>query len=562
MLDKQNSNGNSQNNFEEIINEYMQALSVGSTVKGYVVKMAGDYVLVNIGSKTEALIPKEDFIKEGTLSVSEGEQIEAVVTNISNALGQIKLSAKQLRSRRDFENIKNAFINNKFVNVKIDSLGKNGFYGHCGEVDAFVLKNHIDFKSRIKDENVYIGKTLLCKILKINDDNSFLASHRSYLEESEKQKKIDFFGKIKIGDIIKGKVRVIKDYGVFVDLGGVDGFLYKDNISWGKVRHPTQYLEIDDTIEVKVININKESDKVEVSLKHKTIDPWENVRNKYHRDGVLSGIIVSKKQNGYIVEIEEGIDGFIPDEEVSWFRKSENKLNRRDAVEGRVTGYDDKNRRLIMSVKLATENPWIKIKNRHPEGSIIKGIIKSIKDFGMFVDFGEPVDGLIRVSDISWTEHTLNLRDLYKEGETIEAKVSLVDTDHEKILLSVKQLESNPWDEIDKILPAGAVVEASVTAVDSKHIEVELPKKIKGIVTLKEIDVKKVTPGEKFKTGDIIKAVVLNSDINKKAIFLSIKQYLLDSERRDVGEYLKNLGEDEDKFSLGSILKDKLNKNN
>ncbi|MDY6821143.1 MAG: S1 RNA-binding domain-containing protein [Deferribacterota bacterium] len=552
---------NTKEGFEKILEDYIPPLEKGAILEGRVVKIGENSALINIGTKTEGFIPINELKRDGNIIVKEGQKLEAKVVEISNALGQIKLSSLELRIDRDYERVKKAYESGEYIDIKIIKDVDRGFIGYAGEIESYIPKSHIDFRRNKKEDAYYIDKTLKCKILKIDSDRkTILASHRMYLEEKEKREVEEFFNKVKVGDILKGKVKVLKNYGVFVGLGPVDAFLYKGNISWGIVKDPTFYLEVDDVIDVKVINVDYENKKCEVSLKHKKEDPWKSVREKYLKDSIVKGRVVTRKKGGYILEIEEGIDGFVPDEELSWIRKSNISLKKHEVVEGKVLDYDDKNRRIIMSLRLIEPNPWDSIKKKHPEGSVVKGKVKDIKDFGIFIDFGEHIDGLIRKTDISWTENQLDLEKLYKVGDIIEAKVLKIEPEKERIHLGIKQLTQNPWDEIDKLYPIGSVVELAIDEVTQNFIKVKLPRNIKGIVPVSEIDSKKISPNDRYKEGDTIKALVKDIDYKKKLVILSIRLYLLDKEKRDVKDYLKSYDKDETKFSLGSILKDKLNR--
>jgi ribosomal protein S1 len=552
---------NGKNDFEELLEDYISPLEKGSIVKGRVVKISQQSVLVSIGTKTECVIPVEEFISEGEITVKEGELIEAKVKNVSNALAQIELSIRELKIERDLHNVKDAMKNNIAVPVKMKGITHKGFVGKLSEIDVYIPKSHIDQKGRLKDDDYYINKTLQCLVLKIDEDNrSVLASHRLYCELLEEKRREEFFAKVKVGDVVKGRVKMLKKYGAFVDLGPIDAFLYKDNISWRKINDPTYYLEVDDIVEAVVLNVDKTNNKVEISIKDKTKDPWESVRTKYQEGSKVKGSVITKKNNGYVLEIEEGIDGFIPNEEISWFRKNDKRIERRSILEGQVIGYDDKKRRVLMSLKLIESNPWEELKKRHPEGSIVKGTIKDIKDFGMFVDFGGAIDGLIRISDISWNKKIENIRELYKAGDTIEAKILKIDPVKEQIQLGIKQLTKDPWSEVDKLYPKGKVVEGTIERIENRYIEVNLPGGLKGTVKWKEIDESKTVSKEEFKIGDTIKALVMDIDHKRREIMLSVRLYKLELERKSVNEYLKDYDENNNKFSLGSILKDKLKK--
>ncbi len=436
-----------------------------------------------------------------------------------------------------------------------------GFTGKNGEIECFIPENHIDFKNSTIEPKDYVGQTFECKVLKANKkQRSFLASRKLQMIQSIEKEKKEFFTGIEEGQVLKGTVKTIKHYGAFMNFGAVDGFLRKNNIAWGGVvKHPNQYLEEGDELEVKILNIDFDDEKLEVGLKQMQEDPWETTASKYPEGASVSGTVVARKNKGFVMEIEQGIDGFIPLEEISWLKNARIAIEPKDAVEGKIIGIDNEKKKLIISLKSLQENPWVTLKAKHPEGSAVKGTIKSITDFGIFVDFGEFLDGLIRKKDISWTDEPESLETMYKEGDEIEAKILKIDADKERISLGVKQLETNPWREVGKLLPNGKVVEVKATAVSKEGVEVELPRDLVGFIPDNELDVERVDPTTKFNVGDTIKAVVFRNDAREKKILLSVKRYMQDSEKREVKEYLKKLSQSDDStFSLGNILRGKL----
>jgi ribosomal protein S1 len=547
--------------FESMLEESLKTPSKGSIVTGKVVQINDQEILVNIGSKTEGIIPREECEKNGELTVKIGDEIEVMVANVSGGGGNIRLSRKILNLSRDWENVKEAYTEKQPVKVFIQKKVDKGFVGKTGEVNAFILDHHMGFsKDKINAEE-YTGKEFECKILKIDAKNkSILASRKVYLYEKKAAEKKEFFDSLEIGKRITGKVKTIKNYGAFVELGPIDGFLHKDNISWGRVNHPSKFLSEGDEIEVEIINIDLKKEKVEVSLKATQSDPWESVTEKYPLDSIVKGSVITRKRGGYVIELEPGVDGFIPNEELTWLKSSKMKLENKDIVEGKVIKYDNDNKKVHMSIRLLSENPWITLKEKHPEGSVVKGIIKNITDFGIFIDFGGLVDGLIRKADISWTEDIDKIEDHYKVGDEIEGKILKIDPDKERISIGIKQLEKNPWKEIASILPFGKVIECKIKEVNKDELIVELPRGLKGIITANEVDEQPVNLSENFKVGDTVKAVVLKSDKKEKVVYLSIKKYKKDSEKREVKEYLKQLNNEgkDSSFSLGAILKDKL----
>jgi len=546
--------------FEAMLEESFQQPEKNSVVKGTVAQINDNDVLVNIGFKTEGVVPSAEFMKDGEMTVKVGDEVDVLFIGIAGGGGYVKLSRKAIEKEADWIEIENALEKETPVEVKITAAVDKGFTGKSREIECFIPENHIDFKNSTMEPEEYVGQVFECKVLKANKkQRSFLASRKLQMIQSIEKEKKEFFSEIEEGQILKGVVKTIKHYGAFMNFGAVDGFLRKNNIAWGVVKHPNQYLEEGDELEVKILNIDFDDEKLEVGLKQMQEDPWEKAAEKYPIDSAISGTVVARKNKGFVMEVEQGVDGFIPLEEISWLKNSRIAIEPKDAVEGKVIGIDNDKKKLIVSLKSLQENPWITLKTKHPEGSVVTGTIKSITDFGIFVDFGEFLDGLIRKKDVSWTEEPADLNETYKEGDQIEAKVLKIDADKERISLGVKQLETNPWREVGKLLPNGKVVEVKITAVSKEGLEVELPRDLVGFIPDNELDVERVDPTDKFNVGDTIKAVVFRNDAREKKILLSIRRYMQDSEKREVKEYLKKLAQSDDStFSLGNILKGKL----
>lgn len=558
------NNGDGENmhmeDFEAMLEESFQQPEKNSVVKGTVAQVNENDVLVNIGFKTEGVVPSAEFMKDGELAVKVGDEIEVLFLGIAGGGGYVKLSRKAIEKEADWIEVENALETGIPLEVRIAAVVDKGFIGRFGEIECFIPENHIDFKNSTMEPKDYVGQAYECKVLKANKkQRSFLASRKLQMIQSIEKEKKEFFASIEEDQILKGTVKTIKHYGAFMNFGAVDGFLRKNNIAWGVVKHPNQYLQEGDELEVKILNIDFDDEKLEVGLKQMLPDPWESAEAKFPIGSDVKGTVVARKNKGFVMEIEQGIDGFIPLEEISWLRNAKIAIEPKDAVEGRVIGIDDEKKKLVVSIKSLQENPWVTLKNKHPEGSAVKGIIKSITDFGIFVDFGEFLDGLIRKKDISWTEEPQNLEELYKEGGEIEAKILKIDADKERISLGVKQLETNPWREVGKLLPNGKVVDVKIVSVSKEGLEVELPRDLVGFIPENELDVDRVDPTTKFNEGETIKAVVFRNDARERKILLSIRKYMQDSEKREVKEYLKKLEQSDDSgFSLGNILKGKL----
>jgi len=545
--------------FEAMLEESFQQPERNSVVKGTVAQVNENDVLINIGFKTEGIVPKIEFLKDGELAINVGDEVDVLFMGVAGGGGHVKLSRKAIEKEADWIEVEKAMEEETPVEVKISAVVDKGFTGKCGEIECFIPENHIDFKNSAMKPEDYVGETYEVKVLKSNKkQRSFLASRKLQMIQAIEKGKKEFFEGVEEGQILKGRVKTIKHYGAFMNFGAVDGFLRKNNIAWGVVKHPNQYLEEGDELEVKVLNVDLEEEKLEVGLKQMQEDPWDVAADKFPEGASVSGTVVARKNKGFVMEIEQGVDGFIPLEEISWLRNSRIGIEPKDAVEGKVIGIDDEKKKLIISLKSLQENPWVTLKTKHPEGSVVKGSIKSITDFGLFVDFGEFLDGLIRKKDISWTEEPETLEGIYNEGDEIEAKVLKIDPDKERISLGVKQLETNPWREIGKLLPQGKVVEVKVLATSKDGIEVELPREMTGFIPANELDVERIDPTDKFAEGDVIKAIVFRNDARERKILLSVRRYLQDSEKREVKEYLKKLSEtEESSFSMGSLFRDK-----
>jgi len=562
-------NGNNQKgdenfmeDFESMLEESFQLPDKGSVIKGVVAQITDNDVLINIGFKTEGVVPKVEFEEDGELKIEAGQEVEVMFLGTAGGGGYIKLSKKALLKEKGWIEVEKALESGEAVKVKIGQAVDKGFTGTYNGIDCFIPENHIDLKSRQKEPKEYVGNEYDAKVLKVNKkQKSFLGSVKLQLIESLDAQKKEFYEGVALEQELEGSVKTIKNYGIFMNFGAVDGFMHKNNMSWGVIKHPSQIVKEGDTLKVKVLAIDSENDKLEVGLKQMSEDPWTMVDDNYPNDKIVEGMVITRKNKGYVLELEPGVDGFIPQEELSWLKNDKSvKLEPKDKVQVMITGVDYDNKKVLTSLRLTTENPWNILKKDSPEGSVVEGTIKSVTEFGLFVDFGSFIDGLVRTKDISWTDEEVNLADNYKEGDKIQTKILRIDPERERISLGVKQLEANPWKELGKQFGQGKVVEVKVTAVTKEGITVELPHGITSFITVDDLDVERIDPESKFKVDDVIKAVVVKSNTRDRNIILSIKKMQIDSEKKEVKEYLKNLEKSSDgDFNLGAILKDKIN---
>lgn len=557
MNNENRQNEERMEDFESFFEESLQQYRPGEVVKGNIVEIRGDKGLINFGYKTEGVVDMSEL--DGA---KVGDEVELSIVKMNN--DGVILSKKAINAKGDFSAIKEKETSGAPVEVKITEFVSNdktkGYRGRVGEIEAFIPENLIDINLKDIDPAKFINKVLLAKVLRVHGGKkqSVVVSPRHHLLDEVKKKKDEFFTKYKVGDSIKGVVKTLKDYGAFISLGGIDGFLHKNEMSWGRVKNPAKFLTENDNVEVVILEIDKDTNKVAVGMKQLQNDPWDEAAKKYPEGSSVKGTVVARKRAGYVVEIAEGIDGFVPNEEIGWLKHTKSTLNIKDMVEGRVIGYDNERKRVIMSVKDLQDNPWTTLKKEHPEGSVVKGTIKNITDFGLFVDFGSFLDGLVRKNDVSWREEIADLNTVYKVGDTVEAKILNIDEDKERISLGIKQLEANPWKEVTKLLPQGKSVEVKITAVNKQGLEVELPLEMKGIIAVNDLDPAKASV-DMYNVGDTVTATVIKADNKEKQVILSIKKYLQDSERRETKEYMKKMETSEDS-GFGNIFMDKFDK--
>lgn len=557
MNNENRQNEERMEDFESFFEESLQQYRPGEVVKGNIVEIRGDKGLINFGYKTEGVVDMSEL--DGA---KVGDEVELSIVKMNN--DGVILSKKAINAKGDFSAIKEKETSGAPVEVKITEFVSNdktkGYRGRVGEIEAFIPENLIDINLKDIDPAKFINKVLLAKVLRVHGGKkqSVVVSPRHHLLDEVKKKKDEFFTKYKVGDSIKGVVKTLKDYGAFISLGGIDGFLHKNEMSWGRVKNPAKFLAENDNVEVVILEIDKDTNKVAVGMKQLQNDPWDEAAKKYPEGSSVKGTVVARKRAGYVVEIAEGIDGFVPNEEIGWLKHTKSTLNIKDMVEGRVIGYDNERKRVIMSVKDLQDNPWTTLKKEHPEGSVVKGTIKNITDFGLFVDFGSFLDGLVRKNDVSWREEIADLNTVYKVGDTVEAKILNIDEDKERISLGIKQLEANPWKEVTKLLPQGKAVEVKITAVNKQGLEVELPLEMKGIIAVNDLDPAKASV-DMYNVGDTVTATVIKADNKEKQVILSIKKYLQDSERRETKEYMKKMETSEDS-GFGNIFMDKFDK--
>ncbi len=536
-----NENSEFQTLFEQSIKE--RDFKVGDVVQGTVVEVQSDYVLVDINYKSEGLIPISEFrMVEGTRNVKPGDVVEVYIDRIENENGMVVLSKDKADMLRAWNDISRAAENEELIEGTIIAKVKGGLSVDIG-VKAFLPGSQIDLRP-VRNMDMYIGKKYKFKVIKFNKKRgNIVLSRRALLEEERENLRSQTLDAMKEGSVVTGIVKNITDYGAFIDLGGMDGLLHITDMSWGRVKHPSEILKIGDEIKVQVLKYDTERERVSLGLKQLQADPWESAKDKYPVGTRLKGQVVSLADYGAFVELSEGIEGLIHVSEMSWTKRVKHPsqvVNVGDEVEVVVLEVDTANRRISLGMKQLMPNPWIELKENYPPGTIIEGEVKSITDFGIFVGIEEGIDGLVHISDFSWTKRVNHPSELFQKGQKVRAVVLGVDIENERFSLGIKQLEADPWALIDEKYKIGSQHDVKVVKMADFGVFVELEPDIEGLIHVSELTTERINkPEEVVKVGDVLKAEIISIDKDARKIGLSSKLVKLREAKADVEDYVK-----------------------
>lgn len=499
----------------------------GEVFMGTIINIGQDYVTVDIGYKQEGLVSVKEFQNyDGSLKIKSGDKIEVYLEKLESNMGNLILSKDKAEILKAWDRISLACESGEPLTGTVIAKVKGGLSVDIG-VKAFLPGSQIDIRpTRYLDK--YIGKTMEFKVIKFNKKRgNIVLSRRAILAEERGKMRGEILSQIEEGMVVKGIVKNITDYGAFIDLGGIDGLLHITDMSWGRVKHPSNILNIGDEIEVKILKFDTDKERVSLGLKQVQANPWEEAKSKYIPGTKVAGEIVSVKDYGVFIELDDGIEGLIHVSEMSWTNKIKNPtkhFNAGDRIEAQVLDVDVENKRISLGLKQLQANPWDALVTKFKVGDKVKGKVKSLVDFGVFVDLGEDMDALIHVSDVSWTKKNIVIAEEFKEGQSVEAQVLAVDKENQKFSLGLKQLEEDPWKKIETRFPVGTVVEAEVVRVTDFGAFVELETGIEGLIHISELSEERVEkPSDVIKKGDKPKAMVISVDKESKKIALSIK---------------------------------------
>src|SRR3954470_3065157 len=534
MVSMTTENNSQEESFAALFEESLKHEDVkeGDIVKGRVIHVGKDHVVVDIGYKSEGTIPLYEFTQaDGTVGVKEGDEIDVFLESRENEDGLCVLSKEKADRLKVWDEISGACERDELIEGTISARVKGGLSVTIrGGVKAFLPGSQVDLRP-VRNLDAFIGKSHRFKVIKFNKKRgNIVLSRRVLLEKERAELKEQTLDKLKEGQIVEGIVKNLTEYGAFIDLGGIDGLLHITDMSWGRVTHPSELFQVGDHVRVKVLKFNSETERVSLGLKQISEDPWTHAQEKYPPGTVVRGKVVSLKDYGAFIELEQGIEGLIHISEMSWTRRVKHPskmLAIGDVVESVVLDIAPRQNRISLGMKQLEPNPFASLKEKYPPGTVVKGVVRNIADFGIFVEIEEGIDGLVHVSDLSWTQRVKHPSELYQKGDEVEAVVLHIDTtdgDKPKISLGIKQLIGDPWDRIPFDYPVGKLVKGKVSKVMDFGAFVELEKGIEGLVHVSEISDERVEdPREVLKPGQEVQAEVIIVDGAERKIGLSMK---------------------------------------
>jgi small subunit ribosomal protein S1 len=549
----------SSDDFKSFFDDYLGNRSVReqSVVKGTVIEIGDEMVTVDIGYKAEGVIPKREFINEaGELTIAVGDQVDVYLDQMGEEDGLLELSKEKADLMKAWDEISKAVERDETVRGAIISRVKGGLAVDIG-VKAFLPGSQVDLRP-VKNLDRLIGETHDFKIIKFNKKRgNIVLSRRVLLEREREEKKNETLKSLKVGAIMMGTIKNITDYGAFVDLGGIDGLLHITDMSYGRIQHPSEIFEVGAQIEVKVLKFDEDSQRVSLGYKQIRPDPWEDAEYKYPVGAIVRGKVVSIVDYGAFVELEDGIEGLVHISEMTWNKRIKNPsklVNQADIVEAKVLGIDLDNKRISLGMRQLEPNPWELIAEKYPVGTIVRGRVRNITDFGVFIGIEEGIDGLVHISDMSWGQRVKHPSDRFQKGDEVEARVLNIDVDNERFSLGIKQLSEDPWLSVPSRYYLGQVINGKVVHKADFGVFVELEDGVEGLVHHSEL----VNGGgnwpENYNEGLEIAAEIINIDAHDRKVSLSEKSAVDRAKGGDMREILKKQGDSSAR--LGDIMGD------
>lgn len=548
--------------FRTLFEESIRFVKPGGVVKGRVVGITQSHVVVDVGYKTEGQISVKEFMdRAGEIQVKVGDEVDVFFDTLEDEEnGGIILSRERAQDIKIWENIEKAFNEGSAVEGTIVARVKGGFKVDVG-VMGFLPGSHVDVRPN-RSVDRFVGKKDHFHVLKYNRPRGNVVLSRKLMMEKEREVlKKDTLKILEEGVILEGTVKNITGYGAFVDVGGIDGILHITDMSWGRINHPSDLVTVGDSIKVVVLKFDPERERISLGMKQITPDPWKSIEEKFVVGARVQGKVVGLTDYGAFVELEKGIEGLIHISEMSWAKKVTHPMKVvqvGEVVETVILNVDPNRRRISLGLKQVMPNPWVLAKEKYPVGSIVKGPVRNITDFGLFIGVEEDIDGLVHISDLHWTKKVKHPSELYKKGDIIEAKVLEIDAENERFSLGIRQVTPDPWELAAQNHPVGSKIDGPITRVADFGVFVRIEEGVEGLIHVSQLSSERVEkPSSLFKAGDQVKAEVINVDPHERRIGLSIRALGQTEEREEMEAYLKK-ERDAGRFSFETILNEDL----
>jgi small subunit ribosomal protein S1 len=509
---------------EEAMKQHAMRFAAGEIVKGKIIEIRPKEVLVDIGYKSEGVIPTNEFIDIKAVKV--GDEIDVLIEKLENKEGTVVLSHEKAEFKKNWDKILTICNEGGVITGKVKSIVKGGLVVNVG-VEAFLPASQIDITTP-KNLAQFVGNTYEFKVVKINQDRqNIVLSRRELIEQERNEKRSKLLAEMVPGDIRKGTVKNITDFGAFIDLNGIDGLLHITDISWGRIAHPSEVLKVGQSIDVVVLDVNKEKERVSLGLKQKMANPWDNIETKFPVGARVKGKVVSLVPYGAFVQLEPGVEGLVHVTELSWTKrvaKPKDVLAQDQEIEAIVLGINREEQKISLGIRQLESNPWDTAGQKYPAGTHVKGKVRNLTSYGAFVELEEGIDGMIHVSDMSWTRKINHPSEVLKKGDEVEAVVLEVDRPNQRIALGIKQLTQDPWENIDQLYKVGDLVQGKVTKLASFGAFVGLQHDIDGLVHISQVSEERVEKIKNvLKAGQDVTARVIKIDKGERRIGLSIK---------------------------------------
>ncbi|MEC7843290.1 MAG: 30S ribosomal protein S1 [Candidatus Latescibacterota bacterium] len=528
--------------FNDLYDESFSGIKEGEVVQGRVVGVQGGEVLVDIGFKSEGMVAIKEF-GDDLEAIAIGREVEVFLENVEDLEGRVVLSKQKADFMRVWDEIKASHDSGNTVKGKLQRRIKGGIVVDLFGVEAFLPGSQIDIR-QVKNFDQFLGKEFEFKIIKLNKARrNIVVSRRAVLEEERERMRQQIITELEDGQIREGDVKNTTDFGAFIDLGGVDGLLHITDMSWGRVGHPTDLVSIGDRIKVKVLNYDRERERISLGLKQLTPHPWENIDKKFPQNTQIQGKVVSITDYGAFVELEEGVEGLVHISEMSWtqhIRHPSKLVSIGDMVDVMVLRLDQESQKISLGMKQTDPDPWETLDNNYPSGMRLEGKVKSLTNFGAFVEIEEGIDGLVHISDMSWTRRIRQASEMFKKGDTIPVVVTDIDKKRRRISLSHKAAFDNPWPKLSEMYAVGTEVHGAVSRVLERGVVVSLDSDVDGFVPLSQLGIESIqTPRQGFDIDQVLPLKVIEIDEDQKKIVLSVLEYLKDKDQAEVDEYLR-----------------------